>query len=219
MALSIVSTSRVEILKWLGVAAMLVDHYADFVIGDRSGIPAIIGRAAFPLFAVALAFGIVGKTTAEQYAVARRLASWGFGTFFLVALVKDPMPLNILFTFALALCVDGIWREARAYRHAITIALLPLAFAVEYGPTGVLGVVVLCSAARLEGGFRQWVRLAIAALAIALPSNVISLVWWPLIIAIASVPALSVEVPRIKRVFYWTYAAQWPVFAVLRAAL
>jgi hypothetical protein len=36
------------------------------------------------------------------------------------------------------------------------------------------------------------------------------------LVAVA-ISAGGIEVPRIKRVFYWTYAGQWPVFAALRA--
>lgn len=215
MRRSIVSTDGVELLKWLGAAAMLVEHVAHFVYGDRSGWPIIIGRAAFPLFALALAVGVNGKTIADEIGVARRLALWGVATFFLVALVKEPLPLNVLFTLALGLAWDTLWRAAWRYRYAALVLAFPLMLTVEYGPLGVAAVAALCASVRRQG-LRSWLLLTLGAFLIAaVPGNIVSIIWWP--IALAAAALLHLEVPRIKRAFYWIYAGQWPILAALRA--
>lgn len=216
MARSIASTDALEAIKWAALAAMLIEHVAHFAFGMRSGWPFIVGRAAFPLFSLALAVGLAGKTIEEQWRAARRLGCWGLAAGFLVALVKEPAPLNVLFTFALGVGLDAWWRGARGYKLAVTVAALPLAFAVEYGPLGVAAVALLAAWARSQTWRAGWKFAASVAFVALVPGNALSLLWWPLALVIGR---LFPNLPRGRRLFYWAYAGQWPLLAALRAAL
>jgi hypothetical protein len=207
----------VEVMKWIALCAMLVEHVAHFAVGMPNGWPFVVGRLAFPLFTIALALGCAHKTLPELRSIVVRLAAWGVVAAVLGLSVRPAIPGNILFTFALGVVLHAAMRDVHGSRWFIGAVALLFASVVEYGVLGVVAVAVAMSAARQEETFTQlWLMLLALLLIACVKFNA------PAIIAIPVVVALNLprfRLPRARGVFYWAYALQWPLIAAVGWAL
>ncbi|MDY6948554.1 MAG: TraX family protein [Pseudomonadota bacterium] len=204
-------------MKWVGLVAMLIEHVAHFASGMTQGWPFVIGRLAFPLFTVALAVGCAQKTLVELRYVVVRLAAWGVAAGVLGMLVREPVPLNILFTFALGITLHVTLRDTRAGKLMVSAAVLIAAMFVEYGVLGVIAVAIAMHGARHAEPMPRAGMFLLAALLIAcVKFNQPAVIAIPALLALAMFP---VEVPRLRGFFYVAYAMQWPVIAAVKVAL
>lgn len=211
----LIAAESLEAIKWLALVLMLAEHASFFVFGVMPWTVFFLGRLVFPLFAIAIAYGIAHKTPAEKFGVVYRLVAWGCAAGLAGALVRDALPMNVLFTFALGITLDVVWRLPGVRSLLIGMFILCGGLAVEYGPFGVVAVSAFMVAARAETRRSAVLYLGIGATLICLANANLFAAFAPLV-AVA-ISAGGIEVPRIKRLFYWTYAGQWPVFAVVRA--
>lgn len=211
-----IQSGHVEVLKWVACVLMLFEHFAGFAFEWSSIWPHAVGRAVFPLFAFALACGLARSNADHIRSVIIRLSLWGCISVVAVALVRDPAPLNILFTFALGILFEQLVTGVSKYRGLGMIAVLLASMLVEYSTTGVLGVACLFHAMRTTEARSYGWGLAGLGFICWSNGNLLPIVA-PMIVAI--VVLLDVQLPRVRRVFYPIYAGQWVVIALTRAAL
>lgn len=201
----------VEALKWVGLLAMLQEHVFRYALGHYPFASYVVGRMAFPLFAFALvkAASLYDEKFPQLLA---RLLLWGAISAAARVFVLEPLPLNIMFTFALGLVAARCISQGVG---GVFIALCAIAAGsvCEYGAAGVLFVAI--TRVYFERGALWCLLLAVAALCLANHG------WIPaLAFVLAPIVAhLGTGIPRVRGVFYWIYAGQWPVIAGLRYAL
>lgn len=210
----LISAESLEAIKWLALVLMFAEHACFFVFGVMPWTVFFLGRLVFPLFAITLAYGIAHKTPAERFDVVYRLVVWGCAAALAGVFIRDALPVNVLFTFALGVTLDSVWRLPGVRSWLVGILILIGGFAVEYGPLGVVAVAAFSVAARAERPRVAALYMSIGALLICLANGNVFAAAAPLV-AVA-VSRGGIEVPRVKRLFYWTYVGQWPVFAALR---
>lgn len=207
----LLSQRVIEPCKWIGLVLMVVEHASWYVWNVMPGPVMLLGRMVFPLFALALVLGIVGKTRAQRLELVQRLVVWGAIAAGCALAVRDPFPLNVLFTFALGVTLHSVLTSVNASRYVVAAVVLLLGFGVEFGPLGVIGVASLVAWANEQ---RRWRWLAVGFGCIcASNGNLFAL--GALAVALA-IEVGELEVPRIRRLFYWTYAGQWPVYTLGR---
>ncbi|UXB38957.1 TraX family protein [Stenotrophomonas maltophilia] len=101
-----------ELLKWIALVLMTADHVLKVLRLGYVPVATELGRIAFPVFALVMAYNLA-QPGADSAKAARRLALWGavatpaayfaFGTLF---------PLNVLLTFAVsAACIWAYQRR------------------------------------------------------------------------------------------------------------
>lgn len=195
------SSGSIEALKWLGVVLMTGDHIN--TVFFARGVPILydLGRIAFPLFALVMAYNLA-RPGADSLRSAQRLAVF--------ALVTTPayvysvggghlVPFNVLYTFAAAALV--VYLSPRQPFAALAVFVLAGAV-VDYGWPG-LGLIVAGT-----NYFATRSRLAAVATLLALASLVlINGNFWALaaapVVAIASLSAPALK--RAPRAFYGYY--------------
>lgn len=201
-----------DTIKWLAIAAMVVDHVGLFLLPDFV-LLRFVGRLAMPLFCCLVALGAVGSSRPKRY----------FGLLLLFAIISEPvsawvfgtMPLNVLFTLALGmLSVRRLW-------------LLPLcivaSFATEYGAPAVLLIWTL--SVWLRGYGVVWLAAACVCttlLNVGAFADVIALTALALFIAqrMGRLSELPWTLPRTGRVFfYWFYPVHLSAIFALSLAL
>jgi hypothetical protein len=200
-----------ELLKWVGLLSMLVDHSARFLHLAAPGW-LWIGRLAFPCFAVALGAQVASR---RRLQVAGRLAGAAALVFPLQWFVAGVPVVSVLGTLAAGLFVA--WCVGRGGVVAASWAVLAL-FAsgfAEYGPAGVLLVagVSLCA----ERGFSS--AAGVSAVAVGAGLLVVS-GGAPVALALYAVAVYAalggVSFPRCKGLFLESYFLQWAAIAAVR---
>lgn len=205
-------SERVELLKWVAFAFMLVDHAGQY-LGVELPAWNLLGRGAFPLFALTVGYGLaVGPDTR---AMLLRLIYCGTMAEVLGAWSVTGGQLNVLFLFALAAWQVHLSRvSASLARRAVALALaIVLAVATEYGIAGLVLVMVCwwfwCGTSRTRA-----LCVVLVSLLLVVPNYSFLGTWW--LVGGLALLLLPVGVPRLKRAFYWGYVAQWPLLWVLR---
>lgn len=213
-ALPVIGTQTLEPMKWLALLLMLVEHASFFVFGVMPWTVFFLGRLVFPLFALALAIGIADKTPYQKGEVIRRLCVWGVVAMVCGMMVRDAFPLNVLFTFALAIASDVVWNSRRVMRFVICPLLVMLGGACEFGSLGVVGCMLFMQFARDQGSRESLAWLIAGVALISLDNGNVFASFAPVVMY--ALHSGDVIVPRIRGLFYKAYAFQWPVFAALR---
>ena len=216
-----IGTRLIEPLKWLALAIMLAEHWMRYVLDDLPPWLFAVGRIAFPLFAFALAFGLQAQPCARLPRILVRMFAWAAIAQATIQFVDAPdSRLNVLFTFALGL--------AAAYGFGCVKSLLVTALMLcvigaaawwcEFGPVGVAFVAGCITLARAgDRPLAGWIAVAALLALLAVPNgNHYALQAVPLALLSAWLP---VNVPRLRGVFYWAYALQFPVYAGARMLL
>ncbi|WP_019305511.1 TraX family protein, partial [Xanthomonas oryzae] len=200
-----------EVLKWIALVLMTGDHVAKVFFGGYVPVLSELGRIAFPVFALVMAYNLA-QPRADYAKSVLRLAVWG--------LVAEPfyawafghwLPLNVLLTFALSALL-GWAIHARHWRYVAVLGVIGPLW-VDYQWSGVLFVLaawcwfrtgrleafgaVLASMAAL-----CWYNGNLWALG-ALPVLALGYVWWP--------------VPRLRWAFYGYYVLHLVVIGMLAA--
>lgn len=199
----------VEAVKWLAFALMVADHLARYAFPSLGPIPWLLGRLVFPLFA--LAFGMVAYTAAasKDWRPVYRLVVWGLVAQVPMAFaVPKLQALNVLFTFACGLILGrAFFAGAPIWRRCLGGVLALIAScACEYGP---IGAALVASALWWGSSHSRWSLAAVAAsigLLTAINGTAFGVLALPLGLAMLRWP---IEVPRIPRLFYYGYVAQW----------
>ncbi|MEK5209383.1 TraX family protein [Psychrobacillus sp. FSL H8-0510] len=121
--------SRVEILKWIAMITMVIDHVGIFFFPEETWMR-VIGRIAFPLFMILFVEGAVRTRNPKSHAV----RIWLFALLSQVpyTLLFNTYQLNVLFAMILVLMVI---RDIRMIGLAV---LLLYMFDVDYGWYGVI---------------------------------------------------------------------------------
>ena len=137
--------SQLELLKWIALGSMLVDHIGRYGFGMGLDSWAFaVGRVAFPLFAIVLGvnLGREGEHSARCFRVARRLSVWALISVVPAWLARGEfLPVNVLATLALGALVAGaaVARElTRIGRVAVVAVACVVGVFAEFGPPGVL---------------------------------------------------------------------------------
>lgn len=208
------SSSQIELCKWVGLLAMVCDHVDRAFFGDALIGWTEFGRLTFPAFAFALAQGLsqleverVGKVVVRLVvagAVAQLFFFWLWGR----------GDLNCLFTFALG---AGLWWVWVSWRVALIVAV-PLALwastAVEFQWPGLVMVVATIWACRGWGGLPAWF-FGLAVLGLVNRNS-----WGYLVVPLVFVLQLTpLAVPRVRGLFYWLYPGHMAVLCLVRAFL
>ncbi|MEQ1772571.1 MAG: TraX family protein [Burkholderiales bacterium] len=199
----------IEFVKWIALAAMIVDHVGALLFDQgKSSLAYQIGRLAFPLFAFVLAYKLSIKAvdgSSSSLRTVKRLFLWALISFvpFYLAVGRLWTP-NIFFTLglgALACWVSispiGEWHKWLAY-----LGIFAASFGCDYFAPGVfliLSVYVLY----------RWPSLQAAAAVVLCCAAIAFLTWslWALLaIPIAAAThGIRVNVPRLKWFFYAVY--------------
>jgi hypothetical protein len=212
------NTPGVEAIKWLAFLLMVGDHVARYAVPGLGPVPWLAGRLVFPLFAIALGVGVARRHELRDVVV--RLVLWGcLAQAAMMFAVPQVRALNVLFTFAVG---SGVVQLARAQGRVVAralgfVALLVASCAVEYGPIGCALIAASIWAARrhVDGARHLPSTVALCAAVVCL---------WPINgtpVAVLALPVAwallrwPIELPRVPRLFYRGYVAQWVGVALL----
>lgn len=194
----------VEFAKWLGFAAMIYNHWGVFV--EPLPYFEMVGSFAFPLFVWAIAAATRNANARQDATTIKRMLVWGFLAQVVVVLVRDPLPLNVLFTLAsgvaFARAIQS--REQRWVYLAIAVVIGAVSEFTIVG-TAVTGLMI----ASARGLLSPW-----SAIAASVPLYAFNAGWPTATLAVVALTywghALP-ELPRRRRVFYPLYVVQYPL--------
>jgi hypothetical protein len=215
-----VADGAVEALKWIALLCMVVDHVNAALYGRELGLLAdVVGRVAMPLFAGVFGYNLA-RPGVDLAKVQFRLV--GFGLLALPAHaylfgMAGFWPLNILYTFALAVFVI---RQLQAGRAGLALAAFVVGgFFVEYWWPGV-ALVLACWAAtrspRQSVGDVAAVGFALAALCLLVNGNAFGLLAVPVAVLVAR---WAPSVPRLRGWFLWFYPLHLFALALIVQAM
>ncbi|WP_313203545.1 TraX family protein [Stenotrophomonas sp.] len=194
-----------ELLKWIALLLMTGDHVAKVVFGGYVPVVSELGRVAFPLFALVMACNLA-QPGADLGKSIRRLLLWGVIAQPLHLLAfGQPLPLNILLTFAVAALAVLELAQGRAWLILLAGGVLPML--VDYQWAGVALVVLGWIAFRNR---LWWLPLPSLAALCWTNGNGWALLAVPLLWALARVPW---RVPRWRWSFYLYYVGHLAVLA------
>lgn len=205
------SSPQQELLKWIAVALMVLDHIGMFFEGyEWTRQP---GRLVYPIFAFLAAYNYLYNTkNKERYLI--RLMLW--------ALVAQPIysvfvfysELNILFTILLGLFAVHIVNTQKGLSVLWCLLVVPLAYFTSYGVMGVLLVLAFYLALK----DRRFLALPLVCLALLNAPKFIffTMLSIPLILMMMRLKGVSVRVSGIC--FYAFYPAHLAVFGFILLA-
>lgn len=206
-----------EVVKWLALGLMVLDHVDAFLFHRQLLWACALGRLVFPLFALvlgynlsrpdALASGVYGRVL-SRLAVFGVLAQLPHG--FLTHAAWGLWPLNVLATFAVA--VGCMWLLDRQQRLAAVVLFLVGGVLVEYFWPGVavcLGAWMLYRRPGLVGAYV--LALGFAGLFVV---NGSWLACWALPVLLLAA-RLRWPVPRLRWAFYGAYPLHLAAFVLV----
>lgn len=205
-----------EAIKWLAFALMVIDHLARYAIDGLGPLPWLGGRLVFPLFAIALGIGLARCTSRRS--VFLRLVAWGVAAQ-LAMLIAAPgtVALNVLFTFAAGVALAEALLEQRVIYQRIAIAIVALLAAclAEYGPIGAgLVAAAIWYGREHRNGALHWPSALALAFGVLMLSPINGTAFGMLALPVAWVlTTWPIEIPRVRRLFYGGYVAQWCLVA------
>ena len=211
----VLSSSQQTLLKVLAILLMLLDHTNRLLLGGQPWLYAL-GRVSFPLFAFLIAYNVAVRGVApRRYALPLLL----FGVISqgpaMLALARDPFPLNIFFTLLLGVIFLPLRRRCasflppnrfgRSLSWTLTTVLFALlSLPLEYGPPGVFLIPALVA-------FLRRPSEAVGVLVLSLMFVMNGLTWaamagWLAVPVIVWARSLALpSLPRLKWVFYGFY--------------
>ncbi len=218
------TSSGRELLKWIALVFMTFDHVVKALLDGYVPVLSELGRIAFPVFALIMAFNLAQPGTDYAKSV-KRLAGWG--------LIAQPfhvwafgflLPVNILFTFALATCLVWSIQDRRWLLASFLGLLAPLA--VDYQWIGVWLVGAAWSWFRTGGTLQSLVGLASTKPTLAkLPWRLwicMGLLCWNngngwalLALPLMQLGRLQLPLPRLRWAFYGYYVAHLAVIGLI----
>jgi hypothetical protein len=212
--------SQVEAIKWCALVAMVADHLNSIVLQHSQPVLSVIGRAAFPAFAFAIAYGFVrgaGNSRVKFERLGWRLLLVGLISQPVTVYVRGDAMANIMFTFLVGLSLYFVLEHWVGALRLISIVLLLAAGSlVEYHVAGVVLVFACCYLIR-EGTFESWiVWLAALCLLVVVNGNAWGFLVVPLVLGASG---FHLELPRIRGFFYSFYPIHFLVLAAVPFAL
>lgn len=150
-----------DFVKICAAVFMVVDHINSMMMGSQSLTMLLIGRGAYPLFALACAIAVLRKDP-----VSNRSAAWSYAISLLIlAIISEPISqltrdiavLNILFTLAGGVLLAGYVLRAKLWQRQIiftaALVLSPLVYVSEFGMAGLClpAALALAIAGKREG--------------------------------------------------------------------
>lgn len=213
-----------ELLKWIALVLMTGDHLAKVFAGGYVPLASELGRIAFPMFALVMAYNLA-QPGADVLKSLRRLTLWG--------VIAQPahalafgywLPVNVLLSFALAAACVHCIQHRRWWPLALLVGPAPLL--VDYQWAGVVLVLAwwwfFRSPACLRGDGTIWIAvrrfwLAVAALAplCLYNGNPWALAGLPLVFWLADPLRRLPAVPRTRWAFYGYYVVHLLLLAGL----
>ncbi|AZU26003.1 conjugal transfer protein [Xanthomonas phaseoli pv. phaseoli] len=208
------SSSARELLKWIALVCMTFDHVAKVFYDGYVPVLSELGRIAFPLFALVMAYNLA-QPGADVAKSVRRLCVWG--------LLAQPfhawafgywVPVNVLLAFALA--AAAVWAIQRGRWLLLTLCVAPAPLFVDYQWAG-MALVVAGWAYYAKSVRSPWpVVLALAALCWFNGS-----LWAVLAVPVIALGEMATTrglvVPRTRVAFYGYYVGHLFVIALLAA--
>lgn len=219
------SSGAVELIKWLAILAMVIDHIDYLLLGRQSYVMFAIGRVAMPLFFLLFAYHMARPTVTEQTHIKTMIRLLAFAFVAQIPYVggsgeNHTGQLNILFSLLLLTSLFYLSDQARAlvgarrWNAAIAMVLvLGASSIVEYGWVGL----AIGLAARAS--FRSPTPASLMSLAAALSAlffingNQFALLALPIFIAVSHMP------PPIRRSPWFLYYAFYPAHLALLWAM
>lgn len=202
-----VSNGSIEWIKWLALICMTVDHANRFFMVPASYNVYCVGRLAMPLFCFAFAYNLARPqfdNPAPYLQSFKRLVFFGLlaiPPYGYMLRLPSIFPLNILFTFAVALMTLYLQQGFAKNRLLSIMCFLLFSFFVEYSWAGVL----LCIAFWLLCKQRYCLGLILTAIAFYILSiineNSWALLALPVIVFFSSVDCRCLRL----RYFFWIY--------------
>jgi hypothetical protein len=216
-----IDNGALESAKWIGLAAMTVDHVNTYLLHGGHAWMYQVGRLAMPLFGIALAAHLATPGALRRGGTAGRM-SGRLATFALLAQVPftllrgGPWPPTLLNTMALLLLVVAFLRlrasGQRRHRQAGWAALIVVGAAVEFWWVGA-ALILTVRAWLMEPTAQHAFAVALAlALLCALTMSVVPLATPLIVYALARA---RLAVPRARWLFYGYYPLHLAVLVAL----
>lgn len=150
------TSSGRELLKWVALVFMTGDHVAKVLFGGYVPVASELGRIAFPVFALVMAYNLA-QPNADAGKSLRRLLLWGVIAQPAHAFaLGNALPLNVLLSFALAAAC--IWSVHRRRWWLLVLLAGPAPLLVDYQWSGIALVVAWWWAYRITAPLHQGYR-------------------------------------------------------------
>jgi len=199
-----------ELLKWLALVLMTGDHVVTIFHLGYVPVLSELGRVAFPVFALVMAFNLA-QSGADVAKSATRLAAWGVAATPVAAMAFGQLlPLNVLLTFAAA--AGCVWAAERRCWPLVALLAVVAPVWLDYAWPGVWLVLAGWHWYRGQGG-RPWLIWACMGLLCAYNGNA----WALLAIPVLRLGHLNARVARSGKVFYGYYVGHLAALAALSA--
>lgn len=142
------ASSIIELLKWIGIVAMTLDHIGILILGDND-ILRMIGRLAFPIFGFVLVYNFTYHTKNKVKYIKRiALFSFIFEPIHFIVFKNHYAGLNIFFIYTLALAFLYLYelvqedKEEDKRKRLFLVVFLAISIYVsqytEYSISGIL---------------------------------------------------------------------------------
>lgn len=215
------TSSQLEVVKWLAIGFMVLDHINHLWLDKVSFSLMALGRISYPLFAIVLAYHLVFHTQ-RHWKYAFRLLLLGIVSQIPYMWAFDlQYDLNILFTLSLGIALVKIWEWVwlpdtenvieKAFRAIlITLLILIVSLFVDYGPMGVILILTLFAWFKTETPI--WFLLSVIVLwgiNYFVPIGLFALISLPLAYSISH---LNTSMSRSSK---WIYYSIYPAHIVL----
>ncbi len=200
-----------ELLKWLAVVLMTIDHINKYLFAHSHPWMFYLGRLAMPIFTAVLAYNL-----ARPQAYEKGLYKRTFGRLMLFGLISTPTyvaigstfddslwPLNIMFLFAaIVVCLWLIELDDISTKVLMVVTFIVMGFLAEYLWFGIgFGIAVWYYSKR-----PSWTA-AIFGVLFCATLNVFNNVYWSLLALplLFLAPRIKLRVPRLRLAFYAYY--------------
>jgi TraX protein len=207
----VLPNGTLELLKWLAVVLMTIDHTNKYVLGFDYPWMFHVGRLAMPIFTVVLAYNLARPGAFEKGIYKRtfvRLLLFGVlstPTFIALGATYDDSiwPMNIMFLFAsIVACVWLIELGGIGAKAVLALIFVVMGFFAEYFWFGLgFGIAVWYYTKR-----PTWTAAIFAVLCCATLNLFNNLYWSLLAIPLVFLaPRINLRVPRLRLAFYAYY--------------
>ena len=209
------ASGALEVLKLVGLAAMVVDHVNKYALERAYPAMEHVGRLAFPLFALVVAANLRWNT-ADPQRYFMRLAVWGAASQAIYTWATGHTELNILLTLAIGVQLVLAMQALRQHSSpggvlwllVVVVATLPC----DYPLTGALLVALFHGWFTRPGAYTA--LLAILGVAVVNASLPLAPAALASLVLAAGVAWWAPRLPRLTR--YWFYPFYPVHFAVIR---
>lgn len=223
-AMQPLASGTLELIKWLAVCLMTVDHINLHLLGAKYPVMYAMGRTAFPLFVFVLAYNLA-QAPARNSGAALRVLERLLPVAVLSSLPYMELnlatygwrPLNVLFTLAAGTAVVALLEESTRRRQILAVLLFTASGAlVDYGWIGI-GLFICCWQLVRSPNYFWTVSSAIFVLLLGdLNGNQWALAALPIMI-LAFIFRLNI--PRIKNALYYYYPIHLCAIAALKISI